>query len=400
MRSYRLMSIVCCVSFHLVSGQIADEKCKFLGNIIASSTPADFTTYWNQITPENSGKWGSVEATRDVMNWSGLDMAYNTAKSNNLLFRQHTFVWGQQQPTWLSELAADEQKQEIEEWIRTFCERYPQTDFIDVVNEPLHAVPTYSPAIGGGGLTGWDWVVWTFEKARQYCPNAKLFLNDYNIINNNSATTGYLQIINLLKSRNLIDGIGEQGHFLESTPIATLRSNLDRLAAASLPIHISEFDISLSDDTQQKNKYEELFPILWTHAGVHGITLWGYLEGQIWRENAYMIRLNGSDRPAFTWLKNYVAASNGGALCSPVAVESEETFDYDVYPNPSQGKISISVRQGINELIILDLNGKIVQHIPVITSGIHQVDLQGVGGLYTIKVVGSNATYYKRIIVN
>lgn len=400
MKLCRLFTIACCVSFHLAAGQIADEKCKFLGNVIGSSTPADFLTNWNQVTPENGGKWGSVEGTRDAMNWTALDNAYNTAKDNGIPFRQHTLVWGQQQPTWLSALTLEEQKQEVEEWIQAFCERYPQTDFIDVVNEPLHAVPAYSAALGGGGTTGWDWVVWTFEKARQYCPNAKLFLNDYNIINNSSATTTYLQIINLLKSKNLIDGIGEQGHFMESTPITTIKNNLDKLAATDLPVHISEFDINLSDDTQQRNKYEELFPILWTHPGVHGITLWGYKEGQIWRENAYLIRANGTDRPAFTWLKGYVAASDGGSLCSPVGIEPKEPRGYNAYPNPSRGRICISVPPGIVELMLLDLNGKIVQHIPVVASGMHYVDFQGATGSFALKLVGLHGTFYKRIIVN
>lgn len=391
--------ILCCVLFNNTSAQIANGKCKFLGNIIAASTPTDFKTYWNQVTPENAGKWGTVEATRDVMNWTQLDNAYNTAKNNNLPFRQHTFVWGQQQPAWLSTLTAQEQKEEIEEWIKAFGERYPQTDFIDVVNEPLHAVPTYSEAIGGAGLTGWDWVVWSFEKARQYCPNAKLFLNDYNIVNNNGATTSYLQIINLLKSKNLIDGIGEQGHFMESTPIATIKSNLDRLAATSLPVHISEFDIHLADDTQQKNKYEELFPVFWTHASVYGITLWGYREGQIWRESAYLIRANGTDRPAFTWLKNYVANSNGGLLCTPVSIEEQDAPDYEVYPNPTQGRILISIPKGEHQLTIFDSNGKVVQKIDTIESGTEELHLPA-RGLYLVRLVGRATTKFKRVVVN
>src|SRR5690606_39231111 len=46
---------------------------KFLGNIIANSVPSNFATYWDQVTPENSTKWGAVEATRNSMNWSAAD---------------------------------------------------------------------------------------------------------------------------------------------------------------------------------------------------------------------------------------------------------------------------------------------------------------------------------------
>lgn len=392
-----VLLIIFALGFEHALSQIAKDKCKFLGNIIAESTPSDFVTYWNQVTPENAGKWQSVEATRDVMNWSQLDNAYHTAKNNNLPFRQHTFVWGQQQPTWMSTLSEAEQKQEVEEWIQAYCERYPETDFIDVVNEPLHAPPGYLSAIGGSGLTGWEWVIWAFEKARQYCPNAKLFLNDYNIVNNNGATTSYLQIIALLKSKNLIDGIGEQGHFLESTPITTIKANLDRLTATGLPVHISEFDVHLADDTQQKTKYEELFPMLWTHPGVHGITLWGYREGEIWRENAYLLRANGTERPAMTWLKSYVATSNGGALCSPVSVEEGIRSHYTVYPNPSSGKIFLSIPEGEHAITIFDSSGKVVaQQATEFTA----VELNLSTGLYLIRIAGAGRTVFKRIVVN
>jgi endo-1,4-beta-xylanase len=327
--SYSLLLVL---FFAEVNAQIAKGKCKFIGNIIAGSVPADFTTYWNQITPENAGKWASVESTRDVMSWNGLDVAYNAAKNNDLLFKQHTFVWGQQQPNWISGIPQNEQKEEVEEWIKSYCEKYPETDFIDVVNEPLHAVPDYAAALGGGGTTGWDWVIWSFEKARQYCPNAKLVLNDYNIISNNAATDNYLAIINLLKQRNLIDIIGEQGHFLETTPLNTIKQNLDKLQATGLPVHISEFDVNLADDVAQRNKYADLFPVLWSHPAVYGITLWGYKQGQIWRENAYLVSTSGTLRPALTWLSSYVSNSSGGAFCLPPVGVEETLPDINVYP--------------------------------------------------------------------
>ena len=400
MKSYHML-LLCFVVFAKVCvGQIAAGKCKFLGNIIATTTPTDFRGYWNQVTPENAGKWGSVEATRNVMNWTSLDNAYNFALANNLPFKQHTFVWGQQQPSWMSALTAAEQKQEVEEWIKSYCERYPKTKFIDVVNEPLHAVPSYSEALGGAGLTGYDWIVWTFEKARQYCPDAKLILNDYNIINSDTSTEAYVRIINLLKNRNLIDGIGEQAHFLETTPLSTLKNNLDKLGATKLPIYISELDVDIPDDTQQKARYEELFPILWTHASVAGLTMWGYREGQMWRQNGYLVRSNNTERPALVWLKNYVANSDGGPLCEPVRIKVGDKIDFDIYPNPSRdGKIEIEVPQGIYEMDIMNSQGAIVYNRHDLVSGSYTIDVAIPPGFYLVKFSHRERTEIKKMLV-
>jgi endo-1,4-beta-xylanase len=379
--------------------QIAADNCKYLGNIIAGSTPSDFTQYWNQVTPENAGKWQSVESTRDQMSWTELDNAYNTAKDNGLLFKQHTLIWGQQQPGWIADLSADEQKAEVEEWISEFCSRYPDADFIDVVNEPLHAVPVYKNALGGNGTTGWDWVIWSFEKARQYCPTAKLILNDYNIVSSNTSTEVYLNIIEVLQSRGLIDGIGEQGHFLETTPNTTIKSNLDKLAATGLPIHISEFDLDFSSDSEQKTRYEQLFPLLWNHYGVHGITLWGYKELQIWRTNAYLKRANGTDRPAFTWLQDYVLNSNGGVLCMGVGTESENT-KLEIYPNPlHEDKLHIYVDGTGYTLKITDEFGRVMRDVQSLHSGVNEIQIDAAAGIYFIMLTGSDhKTAFKKIV--
>ena len=84
--------------------------------------------YWDQITPENEGKWGSVEAhARPDELGRPRRRARLRRRQHNIPFKQHTFVWGSQQPSWLGGLSQAEQRAEVEEWIRLFCERYPDT---------------------------------------------------------------------------------------------------------------------------------------------------------------------------------------------------------------------------------------------------------------------------------
>jgi hypothetical protein len=121
----------------------------------------------------------------------------------------------------------------------------------------------------------------------------------------------------------LIDGIGIQGHYFEfkgtnySYSLDTLRSNLNRIAAIGLPIYISEFDINEANDNTQLLNYQTYLPLFWEHPAVQGITLWGYVQNDIWKTNAYLIRADGSERPALPWLRIYLSTP---AVISPLGL--------------------------------------------------------------------------------
>jgi len=361
---------------------LAGGQAKFLGNAYGDFPDTVFAHYWTQLTPGNAGKFGSVAISADTTkwNWSGLDAEYNYAINNQLIFKDHTLIWGQQQPSWISSLDSATQASYIETWIRNVGQRYPEIDMVDVVNEPLtgHNPPdggsgraNYKNALGGNGTTGWDWVINSFKLARKYLPNAKLLINDYGIINDNTATTSYLQVINLLKDRGLVDGIGVQGHRfeLESADTNTMKSNLDRLAATGLPVYISELDLgNLSNygtpnDNQQLQLYMKIFPILWRHPGVKGITLWGYLEGQMWQSTCYLVRSDGTARPALLWLAQYVKSNPTGVEETASGVPSHYQLEKN-FPNPFNP--STSIRYSISQtskvvLKVFDVLGREVQ---------------------------------------
>ncbi len=303
---------------------MATGQSRFLGSCYSTAQAPNFAAYFNQVTPENAGKWGSVEATRDVMNWTELDAAYNYAKTNGLKFRFHVLVWGSQQPAWISALTPAEKLDEIKEWFAAVAARYPDLDYVEVVNEPLHAPPNggqiafstpavyaanYSDALGGAGASGWEWLVQSFRLARQYFPGKKLVLNEYGLLNDASSALRYVQIVNLLKAENLVDVISTQAHAFETTgvPTQTLTNNLATLAATGVPVMITEMDIDGATDQVQLTEYQRVFPILWNNPSVIGITLWGYRPG-LWRnaEGAYLVLADNTERPAMQWLKTYV----------------------------------------------------------------------------------------------
>jgi len=306
------------------AAQIAAGKPKFLGSAMSPNPPSNFATYWNQITPENAGKWGTVEATRDVMNWSQLDAVYSYAQQHGFKFKEHTLVWGSQFPSWLTSLSQADQRAQIEQWMQLVSQRYPNAWAVDVVNEPVKTALPFKAALGGDGATGWDWVITSFQLARQFFPNAKLFINEYGTENDPTARGQYISIINLLKSRGLIDGIGVQAHYfnLDNTSASQMTTALNAYAATGVDVYITELDITGGgSDAGQLAKYQELFPVIWNHSSVKGVTVWGYVVGQTWHAGTGLVNSNGTERPAMTWLKGFV--SGGGAGGPAVWLEAE-----------------------------------------------------------------------------
>ncbi len=333
--SFAALAAFLCVVLFLPSqslSQLAAGKGRFIGNALSSGVPvySNFATYWNQVTPGNAGKWGSVEGTMNSYGWTWLDTFYNYAMGNAFLFKDHCLIWGAQQPSWITGLDSAQQRAKVEQWIDTVGARYESMAMVDVVNEPFHQPPSYMHALGDSGKTGWDWVVTAFTLARQYTlRGVKLLLNEYNILQDNAVTTRYLALIDTLRVRGLIDGIGVQGHYFEfkgsgyTYDINTLKYNLGRLVATGLPVYISEFDINEANDSTQLANYKIYFPLFWENPGVKGITLWGYVQGDMWKTDAYLIRFDGSERPALPWLRKYLASPLPPALISPVSTTGE-----------------------------------------------------------------------------
>jgi len=269
----------------------------------------DFATYWTQITPENEGKWGSVEASRGVYTWTALDAIYKYAQNNGVIFKEHNFIWGNQQPSWIGSLSAADQQAAVKGWMQAFCSRYPNTKLIDVVNEPPpHTTPSYASGIGGSGGSGWDWIVNAFKWARAACPNAILILNDYNNIEYSADNSHFIGIVNAIKAAGApIDAVGAQAHDAYKLSASTVQGFLDNLTTMTgLPVYITEYDINLADDTQQQMVMQSEFPMFWNDDNVEGVTLWGYIVGATWEANTGLMTSSGTMRPAMSWLVNFL----------------------------------------------------------------------------------------------
>lgn len=284
---------------------------KFAGNIdTRGSIRSDFSMYWNQFSPENAGKWGSVQPnSQDSFTWTALDAMYKYANDHNIIFKQHNFIWGSQQPSWTANLTTSTGPAAVQNWMNAFCARYPNTRLIDVVNEPPpHTTPKYLNAIGGAGTSGYDWIANAFKWARQACPNAILILNDYNNVEQSSDVQHTIDIVNAIKKVGApIDAIGCQTHGAANLSSATLKTNIDKLTSSTgLPVYITEYDLNISDDAKQASVLQDQFTMFWNEPNVKGITYWGYIVGSTWETNTGLMQSDGTMRPAMSWLMNFL----------------------------------------------------------------------------------------------
>ncbi|MBR4811387.1 MAG: endo-1,4-beta-xylanase, partial [Bacteroidaceae bacterium] len=123
-QSLRLFTLTCvgsCLFTTPATAQLSQNPDKFLGNITtayrvdAGGGVEEYYKLWNQITPENESKWGSVEGTKGSYNW-GSDTPFNYAKQYGFTYKFHALVWGAQYPNWFSGLSLKDRYNAIESW--------------------------------------------------------------------------------------------------------------------------------------------------------------------------------------------------------------------------------------------------------------------------------------------
>ena len=346
--------------------QLSTNPDKFLGNITTSYQidygSEKFYQLWNQITPENESKWDAIEgSSRGNRNFATCDKIYNYAKQHNFPFKFHTLIWGSQYPKWMDKLSKAEQYKAVVAWMDAIKKKYPDLAMIDVVNEaiPGHAPAPYKDALGGDGVTGYDWIIKAFEMAYERWPDAILIYNDYNTFQWN--TDQFITLVRTLRDAGApIDAYGCQSHDLTGCSASTLKASMTKIQnALKMPMYVSEYDIGTSDDNAQLNDYKAQIPLLWEADYCAGVTLWGYIYGKTWTTdgNSGIIK-NGKDRPAMTWLRQYMQTDKAKTAKSPFPGMVKEA---SVYVKPAS--LTCSKGEALPITVNARLKTKIIEKI-------------------------------------
>ena len=123
------------------------------------------------------------------------------------------------------------------------------------------------------------------QAARQADPNAKLYINDYNVEGSGAKSTALQNLVKQLKAANApIDGVGLQGHFIVGALPGNIQQNIEAFTALGVEVAITELDIRMTLPAtpallaQQQKDYQSVVQACMNVEKCVGITIWDWTD--------------------------------------------------------------------------------------------------------------------------
>ncbi len=339
-----------------------------------------FLENFNSAVTENSLKWAIMEPRKDIENYAVTDSILAWTERNNIPLRGHNLFWGifkspntgqQYVQQWVAELDDDELRQRIRDRAIRITKYYKgRFAEYDLNNEMIHG-NYYEDRLGP------EITKLMAEWAHEGDPDAKFWLNDYDILINDSplgiGLPEYMaHIRKLLKEGVPIAGIGVQGHsFLETFDRKFVKDALDSLAGFNLPIRITEFNIpgmrsalkneQLTEEQEIAKAREivDFYRLCFAHPAVEGIIMWGFWEGANWIPSSSLYKRDWTPTPSADayqdlifnewWTKESGVAGKKGIFSVPAFYGkyriTVDGVSKEVDLTKAEGKITVDFRR-------------------------------------------------------
>lgn len=329
-----------------------------------------FLANFNAGVTENALKWHDMERRQGRINYSIVDAILDWTHEHDIPLRGHCVFWGipNRVQNWLKQLDDEQLSEALKTRALTISSRYRgRFAEFDLNNEMIHN--NYYAERLGPGITKK-----MAEWFKQGDPDARLFVNDYDVLTGKRLDDYVNHIRGLLQEGVPIAGIGVQGHLHgESFDPDALRNALDELAKIGLPIRITEFNfpgqrssfygkrnVKLTPE-QERAKAEALvdyYRICFEQPAVQGILMWGFWEGANWIPQSSLYRRDWTPTPAADayrdlvfrqWWTKWYGQADANGQCRVQAFYGKHRITMDgqqktVNLNKASGKTVISFR--------------------------------------------------------
>ncbi|KAF9056976.1 endo-1,4-beta xylanase [Panaeolus papilionaceus] len=266
------------------------------------------TLDFHQLTAANSMKWDATEPSQGTFTFSDGDAIVAQAQKNNQLIRGHNCVWHNQLPSWVT--SGNFNNATLLSIVQTHCSTlvgHYKGKIWDVINEPFNDDGTFRDSVFFT-TTGTSYISTALRAARAADPQAKLYINDFNIEATGAKATAMVNLVKQLQAEGVpIDGIGLQSHFIVGEVPATLQQSMQNFVNLGLEVAITELDIRMTlPETpallaQQAKDYTTVITACKNVQRCVGVTLWDWTDKFSWVPGTF-----AGQGGACPWDENFV----------------------------------------------------------------------------------------------
>lgn len=243
---------------------------------------------FNASVPEDALKWYSTESVPGQVSYADADRILAWSEQNHQKMRGHHLFWAVERwnQDWLKALSTDQLRTAVQNRATEMCDRYRgRIPEYDVLNEILNG-DFFQQRLGEGIVK--EMFLWCHAAD----PSARLYTNEYNILNGEQRDR-YIELVRSLIAQGVpLGGIGVQAHIRQDITADQIQHNLDSLAELGIPIKITEFSAVAETDAEQAQMLSSLYRVAFAHPAVDGIYMWGFWEGSNWEPRSAIFHQN------------------------------------------------------------------------------------------------------------